>query len=122
MHDIWAFLLQTLAASSVAVVLLVVKVMFRDKLSPKWQFAIWGILGCALLIPVGSFKRYILMNWPLIIETVKTIFLREYTLTRVSFPFPIPVTVMPRTVLDWLFVLYEAGVVFFILRYVTSYI
>lgn len=122
MYDIWAFLLQTLTVSSVAVVLLVVKAMFRDKLSPKWQLAIWSILCCALLIPAGSLKRYILMNWQLIIETVKTLFWQEYTLTRVSFPFPMPVTVMPQTVLDWLFVFYEAGVVFFILRYVISYI
>ncbi len=34
MRDIWAFLLQTLTASGVAVLLLIVKAMFRDKLSP----------------------------------------------------------------------------------------
>ena len=45
MTDIWAFLLQTLTASGAAVLLLVVKAMFRDKLPPRWQFAAWGALG-----------------------------------------------------------------------------
>ena len=35
MTDIWSFLLQTLTASSAAVLLLLVKAMFRDKLSPR---------------------------------------------------------------------------------------
>lgn len=39
MRDIWAFLLQTLTASGAAVLLLAVKAMFRDKLSPRWQFS-----------------------------------------------------------------------------------
>ena len=43
MADIWAFLLQTLTASGVAVLLLAVKALFRDKLPPRWHFAIWGI-------------------------------------------------------------------------------
>ena len=45
MTDIWSFLLQTLTGSGVAVLLLVLKAMFRDKLSPRWQFAVWGVLG-----------------------------------------------------------------------------
>lgn len=122
MYDIWTFLMQTLTVSSVAFVLLVVKAMFRDKLSPKWQFAIWGILGGALLIPAGSFKRYILINWALIIEIVKTMVFGEYTLTKVVFPFPMPITAVPRTGMEWLFVFYEAGVLFFVVRYVLSYI
>ena len=35
MTNLWSFLLQTLTASGVAVLLLVVKGMFRDKLSPR---------------------------------------------------------------------------------------
>ena len=45
MSDIWSFLLQTLTASGAAAVLLAVKAMLRDKLSPRWQFAAWGVLG-----------------------------------------------------------------------------
>ena len=70
MRDIWAFLLQTLTASGTAVLLLVVKAMFQDKLSPRWQFSIWGVLGVILLIPAGMFGRYALFNWPLLIESL----------------------------------------------------
>ena len=45
MTDSWGFLLQTLTASEAALLLLLVKAMFRDKLSPRWQFGIWSILG-----------------------------------------------------------------------------
>ena len=51
MRDIWSFLLQTLTASGAAVLLLVVKAMFRDKLSPRWQFAVWSVLGLVLAFP-----------------------------------------------------------------------
>ena len=40
MGNIWSFLLQTLTASGVAVLLLAVKTLFRDKLPPRWQFEI----------------------------------------------------------------------------------
>ena len=53
MTDSWGFLLQTLTASEAALLLLLVKAMFRDKLSPRWQFGIWSILGLVLLIPAG---------------------------------------------------------------------
>ena len=53
MTDFWSFLLQTLTASGVAALLLIVKALFRDKLSPRWQFAVWGVLGVILLFPAG---------------------------------------------------------------------
>ena len=62
MGNIWSFLLQTLTASGVAVLLLAVKTLFRDKLPPRWQFAIWGILGVILLIPAGMVGRYVMFN------------------------------------------------------------
>ena len=73
MRDIWAFLLQTLTASGVAALLLIVKAMFRDKLSPRWQFFIWSVLGLILLLPAGYFGRYTLLNWPFFVETAKTL-------------------------------------------------
>ena len=48
MQDIWGFLIQTLTASGAAVLLLVVKAVFRDKLSPRWQFGVWGVLALTL--------------------------------------------------------------------------
>ena len=37
MDNIWAFLEQTLTATVAAVLLLVTKRLFLDKLSPRWQ-------------------------------------------------------------------------------------
>ena len=48
MRDIWSFLLQTMTASGVAVLLLLLKAVFRDKLPPRWQFAAWGVLALFL--------------------------------------------------------------------------
>ena len=90
MRDIWAFLLQTLTASGAAALLLVVKAMFQDKLSPRWQFAIWGVLGAVLLIPAGILGRYSLFNWPLFIESLKTSLTGSYTLTNIVCPIPFP--------------------------------
>lgn len=121
MFDIWSFLLQTLTASGVTALLLVVKWMFQDKLPPKWQFAIWGILGISLLIPAGILGRYVLFNWPLIVELLKSVLSGDYTITRVLFPFPALVSA-PQTLWDWVFVVYVLGVAVHLVRYAVSYI
>ena len=122
MRDIWAFLLQTLTASGAAVLLLVVKAMFRDKLSPRWQFSIWSVLGLILLLPAGYFGRYTLLNWPFFVETAKTLLTETYTLTLVYSPFPLLPLESPATVWDWLFLMYLSGVGVMLLRYLMGYI
>lgn len=121
MTDIWSFLLQTLTASGAAALLLVVKAMFRDKLSPRWQFSLWSVLALVLLAPAGWGGRHILLNWPQWVEIMKTLVTGEYgTLTKVIAPIPLPLTA-PRTWADWLFLVYVAGVVVLLVRYVVSY-
>lgn len=123
MRDIWAFLLQTLTASGAAVLLLAVKAMFRDKLSPRWQFSAWGILALMLLIPAGLGGRYALVNWPFYVEAVKSALTGEYgTLTKVLLPIPLPPSAAPQTAADWLYVVYAAGAVLLLARYAVSYI
>lgn len=122
MRDIWAFLLQTLTASGTAVLLLVVKAMFQDKLSPRWQFSIWGVLGVILLIPAGMFGRYALFNWPLLIESLKTYLTGSYSMTNIVSPIPLPMIKAPETVFDWVFFVYMVGVVIMLLRYLFTYI
>ncbi len=122
MTDIWSFLLQTLTVSGAAVLLLTVKVMFRDKLSPRWQFCLWSVLALVLLAPAGWGGRHILFNWPQWVEILKTLATGEYgTLTEVLAPIPLPLTI-PRTWADWLFLVYAAGVVVLLVRYVVSYV
>ena len=85
MTDIWSFLLQTLTVSGVAALLLVVKAMFRDKLSPRWQFAVWGVLAVILLLPAGRGGRYVLLNWPMLVEALKSAVTGDFgTLTHVT--------------------------------------
>ena len=122
MGDIWGFLLQTLTASGAAVLLLVVKAMFQDKLSPRWQFSVWGLLALVLFLPAGAVGRYVLLDWPVFVEYVKTALSGQYTLTRVTAPIPLPAFSMPKTVWDWLFWLYLAGVAAMLLRYFITYL
>ena len=57
MTDLWGFLLQTLTVSGAAALLLAVKAVFRDKLSPQWQYAVWMVVVLRLILPVGWLGR-----------------------------------------------------------------
>ncbi len=124
MSDIWSFLLQTLTASGAAAVLLAVKAMLRDKLSPRWQFAVWGVLALVLLIPAGLGGRYVLVNWPLAVEFLRSLLTEEFgALARVSVPLPLPrFDGLPRTGAEWLYAAYLAGAAVLLVRYAVSYL
>ncbi|MBQ8566365.1 MAG: hypothetical protein IJ445_02120 [Clostridia bacterium] len=119
MLDIWSFLLQTLTVSGVAALILLIKALFKDKLPPKWQFAVWGVLGLIMLIPAGLFGRYTLFRWQIVIEMIKSLF-GDYSFTRVYFPIPM-ITSMPTSVGDWLFVIYVLGIILLLFKYLISY-
>lgn len=119
MLDIWSFLLQTLTVSGVAALILVIKALFKDKLSPKWQFAVWSVLGIIMLLPAGMFGRYTLFRWQLIVELVKSWF-GVYSFTKVLFPIPI-IQSIPQTIAEWIFAVYVLGILVFIVKYLVSY-
>lgn len=90
MGDIWRFLLQTLTASGAAALLLVLKALLRDKLSPRWQFAVWGVLAAVLLFPAGLGGRYVLFPWPALVEALRSACTGSFdTLPAVSAPVPL---------------------------------
>ena len=120
MFDIWGFLIQTLSVSGVAALILVVKALFKDKLPPKWQFAVWGVLGLTMLIPAGIGGRYTLFRWQLVVEVIKSWF-GEYSFTQIWFPLPL-ITKMPTTIGEWIFVAYTIGIIAHIIKYVISYL
>ena len=123
MIDIWSFLLQTLTASGAAALLLAVKAMFRDKLSPRWQFAVWGVLAAVLLLPAGWGGRYVLLNWPMLVEALKSAATGDFgTLTHVTAPIPLPPTLPPKTAAGWLYLIYAAGAAVLLARYLLSYL
>lgn len=120
MFDLWGFLLQTLTASGVALLILVIKGLFRDKLPPKWQFGIWGVLGVALVLPARLGGRYVLFNWPMMVDYLK-ILAGDYSFTRVLLPFPV-INGRPETVWDWIFLIYGIGVGVHLVKYAVSYV
>ncbi len=120
MFDIWGFLLQTLTVSGVAVLLLVVKSLLKDKLPPKWHFAVWSVLGIMILFPAGIFSRFALFNWQTVVEFLKLL-MKDYSFTRVLFPIPI-IKDVPHSLAEWIFLIYAMGVVVSFLVYLISYI
>ena len=117
MRDIWEVFLQTLTVSSVGIYLLVVKRIFRDKLSPLWQFSVWGIFLISLIIPApyGGILS-------LIVETVKNITLNVYTVSAPIAFFPVISTFSIKTLPDILYLVYVSGVIVFSLKYLISYL
>lgn len=120
MTDLWSFLLQSLTASAAAALLLLLKGLFRDKLPPSWQFSVWGVLGLVLLLPAGLGGRYVFYNWRYPLELLK-LSLGDYSPIRVRFPFPW-VTELPRTLPQWLFVLYAVGAAAHLLWYLAAWL
>jgi len=128
MTNIWELMLQTLNVSLVAALLLVVKQLLRDKLSPRWQYGAWSILLLRILIPSGV-DRQIILPLPLWLETWKAVaekqldscFTEPYTVLSPKHILPVP-NGLPRSVTDWLLILYIAGCLFSLLRYLISYL
>ena len=128
MTTIWAFLLQTISVSFVALFLLLLKRLFEDKLSPRWQYAIWVILALRMIVPVNMHRQFFL-PLPIIMETLKTTV--EQTLSSVYItPFE-PITIKhtvpiildsPNSITDWLFILYVIGVIVSLFWCIVSYV
>lgn len=129
MTDLWEFLIQTAYVSLVGVLLLVIKWLLRDKLSPRWQYFVWVVLAARLLVPATLGGGTALLHLPLWIEmaqlTVEERLSSAYAsvVQSVQVTAPVPwLTGLPHSITDWLFFLYVLGVVVFLLRYLVSYL
>lgn len=128
MYNIWSFLLQTLSVSIVIMILLIVKSILADKLSPRWQYGIWILLMLRILIPV-NLSSYIIPKLPIWMETLKGICEKQlnsnytfvYQPLELAHTIPI-LTGKPESITDWLFCIYIGGIIFCLLRYLISYI
>jgi bla regulator protein BlaR1 len=128
MTNIWGFLAQTITATVAAALLLAVKALLADKLSPRWQYGVWAVLAVRLLLPVST-ARGVLLPIPLWVETWKSLaeqnlssaYSAVYTPFSVRWPIPLW-TARPESVTDWLFVIYGAGVAAVLLWYALSYL
>ena len=117
MENIWSFLLQTLSVSLIGLLLLVVKLLLRNRLSPRWQYAVWGVLAVRLMVPASTYGKDIFLPLPLWVETVKltveqglsSAYTAFYEAVRVVAPVPW-LSGGPVSGTDWLFLLYILGV------------
>ena len=129
MTNLWAFLLQTLYVPGVGLLLLAIKTLLKDKLSPRWQYAVWAVLALRILLPAYTGKYYVLLPLPLWVETAKVMvephwasaYTNVYEATQVTSPIPW-LTGAPVSLSDWLFLLYVVGVVVTLLWYLISWL
>ncbi len=117
MRDIWEVLLQTLTVSVIGIYLLIVKTIFRDKLPPRWQFYVWGILLLGLIIPASGPGLISMLT-----ETLKTITSGEFTLSRPVCFFPLLNGIREINIYSIIFIIYFSGVIICAVKYLFSYI
>ena len=116
LENIWELAYQTLTVSLTAAVLLLVKWLLRDKLSPRWQYGVWAVLALRALIPAST-ARGVLPPLALWLETAKSAaelhldsaYSAAFEAIHVRHALPW-VSGAPRSLTDWLFVIYALGV------------
>lgn len=127
MGNIWEFLLQTLTVSLAAAVLLIVKYLLADKLSPRWQYGVWGLLALRALIPAGM-MRQVLLPLPVWVDMWKTAaerglgsaYASPWSSLDAGSVLPLP-SGAPRSLTDWLFLVYVLGVLGWLLWKAAAY-
>ncbi len=129
MTDLWGFLLQTLYVSLVGGLLLLVKWLLRDKLTPRWQYGVWTVLALRILVPVQTIGKYVLLPLPLWVEMAKLLveshlhsaYADLYRAVELTAPIPL-ISAGPTSITDWLFLLYAVGVGVTLVWYLLSYL
>ena len=128
MYNIWSYFLQTIAVSIVAGIIFLLKKIFEDKLSPKWQYSIWTLLAIRILVPV-NLTSYVIPQIALGMEMLKAGAESQITSAYTQAYVPITlhhvlpfITKTPQSITDWLFIIYFVGVIFFLLKYMIAYI
>ena len=122
MGNIWGFLLQTLSVSVVAAVILTLKWLLKDKLSPRWQYSVWIVLVLRCLLPARVGRS--LIYWiPLSVEMLKgMVESGTDAYAPIYMKHIIPwIAEKPASWTDWVFVVYAAGVAVCLLWYLFSY-
>ena len=129
MSNIWEVLLQTMEVTLTAVIILILKWMFQDKLSPRWQYGIWSLLAVKLLLPAGAFRSYVSLDLAAGLQVLKqniecrmeSQFSDAYMVIHPNVGIPTFIGV-PQSITDWIFLLYIAGVIAAVMYYVIGYL
>ncbi len=128
MFNLYSYLYYTISLSVVVCFLLVLKRVLLDKLSPRWQYGIWGIFALRAVLPLAgsdtewaSFVRWMVETLKQLVEPgLASAFTRLNSLTEVHIPFPVIIGI-PASVTDWLFVVYVGGVFLSLAGCILSY-
>lgn len=128
MVNIWEFTLQSISVSLVAGLILIMKAIFKDKLSARWQYGIWFLLVLRIFIPVRA-DKLVLLPLGIYLEMLKT-----YVESGLSSAFTTPLTATepssviphissaPKSITDILFLIYIIGIIACLCFYLLSYI
>lgn len=128
MTSIWGFVMQTVEVSLMAMILLIIKKVLKDKLSPRWQYGIWSLLLICMIVPVGIFGTYIFPRLAIYIEAIKSLienymnstYIQSYELICNISCIPY-MTAFPQSFTDFLFVIYVLGIIICTMRYILEY-
>ncbi len=128
MVNIWEFLLQTISVSLVAGLILIVKNIFKDKLTPRWQYGIWILLILRIFLPVKA-DKFVLLPFGIYLEMLKS-YIESFLSSTYTHPLVatepagvIPyISSAPKSITDILFIIYILGVIAFLCFYFLSYI
>jgi len=128
MSNIWEFLLQTMEVTLTAMIILLLKWMFQDKLSPRWQYGIWTLLAVKLILPAGLFRSYVSLDLAAALQVLKTKtecrmesqFSDAFMAIQPNAGIPTSI-VIPQSITDWLFAIYLAGVIAAATYYIIGY-
>lgn len=128
MVNIWEFLLQTISVSLVAGLILIVKNIFKDKLTPRWQYGIWILLILRIFLPVKA-DKFVLLPFGIYLEMLKnyienflsSAYTRPLIATEPSGVIPY-ISSLPESITDILFIIYILGIIAFLCFYLFSYI
>ncbi len=128
MYNIWDLLFFSFNITLTAGLILIMKRIFKDLLSARWQYGIWSVLLLRTFIPMSS-ARNLLLPVSQHIESLKynveatfnSVYTESFDRISVDFPFAL-IKGEPWSITDALFVIYAAGVVAFAFIYLISYL
>ena len=127
MTDLWGMLYQSLIVCLSACFLLLIKRIFKDKLSGVWQYSVWAILLVRAQIPASVTGWLFFQQAAYLFECLKVNVEKglnssytsafQLSVNRAVLPL---IKGMPSSITDWLFVIYTAGVLVFLLRLIIT--
>ncbi|MFI3141229.1 MAG: M56 family metallopeptidase [Clostridia bacterium] len=124
MSNIWEFLFFSFDLSLWALVILALKRVFKGRLSPNWQYNVWGIFIVKSVFNLLSGVNYLNSSFSLIklIMKLETSLGSSFTSAYQSFSYTDFYFGAPTSITDWLFVIYVLGAAVLAIYYILQYV